>query len=101
MSWEQSLERLARFGYTCKGSVYVITGLLAAATIIGRGRAADRQSAFRFILDAPFGRLLLMIIAVGLIGYALRRVSSGIFDSEQHGTDWKGIAIRMGSVVRG
>jgi hypothetical protein len=36
-----------------------------------------------------------------LIGYAIWRVSSGIADSERHGNDPKGLAIRAGSVIRG
>src|SRR6476661_6522766 len=64
----QFVERLARFGYACKGIVYIIIGLLAAATIIGHG---------------------------------VWRVISGLADSERHGRDFKGLAMRAGSVIRG
>ena len=101
MKWDELIEHLARLGYICKGVVYVIIGLLAAATAVGRGQLADRQDAFRFILDQPFGRVSLMVIVVGLLGYAFWRLSSGIADSEGHGSDAKGVAIRTGSVVRG
>jgi hypothetical protein len=101
MSWEASLERLARLGYVCKGIVYVVVGLLAAATITGNGAFADRQDAFTYIFEKPFGRVLLLIMAVGLTGYAAWRVCSAIADSEQRGTDLKGIAMRTGSVIRG
>lgn len=101
MKWDEWVERLARFGYVCKGIVYVIIGLLAAATIVGRGQPADRQYAFHYILEKPFGRLLLIVIAFGLIGYAAWRISSGIDDSENHGADAKGLAIRFASIARG
>jgi hypothetical protein len=101
MSWEESVERFARFGYLCKGFVYAVMGLLAAGTIVNRGQIGDRQGAFRWILDKPFGRLVLIIMAVGLVGYAVWRVLSGIDDSERRGRDAKGIAIRIGSVARG
>ena len=68
---------------------------------MGRGRITDRQGAFRFILDEPFGRLSLLIIALGLIGYAMWRFSSGIADSERHGSDLRGFVIRAGSVIGG
>jgi Domain of Unknown Function (DUF1206) len=101
MAWKQSVEKLARFGYACKGSVYIIIGLLAAATIVGHGEVADRQRAFRFIIEKPFGRLILIVIAAGFIGYATWRVISGFADSERHGGDFKGLAMRAGSVIRG
>ena len=95
------MERLARFGYICKGFVYVVIGLLAAASVVGRGSVTDRQGAFQFILDQPFGRLVLLIVSVGLIGYAVWRVVSGFTDSERYGDEPKGLAIRLGSVLRG
>ena len=96
------VERLARLGYISKGTVYVTLGLLAAAAGAGLGgETADRRDTLNFILRQPFGRVLLVIIAVGLLGYALWRISSGVADSERRGTNLKGIALRIGSVVRG
>ena len=44
---------------------------------------------------------MLLVVAIGLAGYALWRVVSGIADSERRGSDPKGLAMRIGSVVRG
>jgi len=99
MNW---IERLARLGYISVGAVYVIIGgITAAAALHGGQRTPDRRDAFFFIIEKPFGHLLLLIIAAGLIGYALWRLSSGFFDSDRRGSDAKGIAIRIGSVTRG
>jgi len=96
------VERLARLGYVSKGTVYLILGLLAAAAGAGLGgEAADRRDTLNFILRQPFGRLLLLVIAIGLAGYALWRISSGFADWERRGTSLKGIALRIGSIVRG
>lgn len=96
------LERAARLGYASKGVVYTLIGMLtaAAATGIG-GQTADRHDAFKFILRQPFGRFLLVIIAVGLMGYAVWRILSGLFDSENRGSGAKGLALRAGSIIRG
>jgi hypothetical protein len=97
------VERLARLGYISKGTVYVILGLLAAAAgagIVG-GETADRRETLDFILRQPFGRVLLLVIAVGLLGYAFWRISSGFADSERRGNGLKGMAMRIGSIVRG
>jgi hypothetical protein len=96
------IERLARLGYVSKGIVYVVVGGLAAAAIAGRGRTgADKHDAFRFILDAPFGRMALLVMVIGLAGYAFWRISSSVTDSERRGTDAKGLALRAGSAIRG
>jgi hypothetical protein len=81
---------------------YVIAGLLTTAAGLHKGgTTADRRDAIRFIAGAPFGRVLLLLIAIGLIGYAIWRVVSAISDAEHHGTDAKGVLLRTGSFVRG
>jgi hypothetical protein len=40
-------------------------------------------------------------MVVGLLGYALWRMSSGVFDTDHHGRDWKGIARRTADVLGG
>ena len=97
------VERLARFGYAAKGVVYLtVGGLVAVAGLNRRGTGGeDQHSAFAFIRDAPFGRVLLIILAIGLAGYALWRLVSGFADSEDRGSDAKGLAIRAGSIGRG
>ncbi len=63
---------LARFGYAAKGVVYIIIGVLAAKVALGDGGTpTDRNGALRAIYEQPFGKLLLAVVAVGLIGYAL------------------------------
>ncbi|MEA2571762.1 MAG: hypothetical protein QOI24_3763 [Acidobacteriota bacterium] len=99
MNW---IERLARLGYMSIGAVYAIIGGMTAAAALHRGgKTADRRDAIAFILGKPFGHALLLVVAAGLAGYALWRLSSGIFDSDRRGSQLKGIAIRIGSFVRG
>ncbi len=97
-----AIERLARFGYLAKGVLYGTIGLLAAAgALAGRGRSTDTKGAMDTILSAPFGRLLLFAIAIGLAGYALWRLVEGVLDPENRGDDAKGLALRASYVVRG
>lgn len=97
-----SIERLARFGYLAKGVLYATIGLLAAAgALAGRGRSTDTKGAMDTILTAPFGRFLLFAIAIGLAGYALWRLVEGVLDPENCGSDAKGLALRASYVVRG
>jgi Domain of Unknown Function (DUF1206) len=91
------IERLARFGYATKGIVYIIVGVLAVLTALGAGgQTTDARGTFREMYSQPFGLVLLSAVAIGLVGYAIWRVTQAITDAEDKGNDLKGILIRMG-----
>lgn len=91
------VERLARFGYAAKGSVYVVMGVLAALAAVGAGgKTTDQNGTFRVIEDAPFGREMLGLVAVGLFGYVLWRAVQAAADPDEDGTGLRGIAKRIG-----
>lgn len=93
------VERLARFGYAAKGIVYFIVGLLAAqAAFTTGGKTTDTSGALATILNQPFGIFLLVLVTIGLIGYALWRVVQTVFDPEHSGeeTNAKRIVQRFG-----
>jgi hypothetical protein len=93
-------ERLARFGYAAKGVVYLVAGALTARAAFGLGGAAtDKNGALQTILSQPFGKFMLIIIGIGLIGYVLLRLVQAIMDPERKGSDAKGIALRIGYVI--
>lgn len=86
------IEGLGRFGYAAKGVVYLIIGGLAVQAALGQGgRMTDQQGAMSHIAEAPFGRSLLVVLAVGLLGYALWQVVRAILDTEHMGSDAKGL----------
>lgn len=66
---------LARAGLVARGAVYLIIGVLALKLALGDGgKATDQQGALRTIADGSFGELLLILMAIGLAGYALWRL---------------------------
>jgi hypothetical protein len=90
---------LARLGYAVKGVVYLIIGGLAASLAIGHGgKATDQQCALQTIYAQPLGRFLLVVVAIGLIGFALWSFIQALFDTEGKGSDAKGIIGRIGYV---
>ena len=96
------IEPLARLGYASKALIYVIVGGLAAAAAANRGgRVTDTSGALRLILSQPFGQLLLMVLGVGLCGYAVWRFLDAWRDPDRHGTEFRGLVIRIGNVIRG
>ncbi len=93
---------LARIGYVAKALLYATVGILAAQAALGDGgRTTDLGGALREVVQAPYGHVMLLVIAAGLAGYALWRVVDAITDAEGKGGDLKGIARRVGSAARG
>ena len=67
---------LARAGLAARGIVYAVIGVLALQLALGSGgRATNQQGALKTVAQAPFGKVLLIVLAVGLGGYALWRLS--------------------------
>ncbi len=96
------VERLARLGYGAKGVIYLVIGVLAMQASFGVGRGpTNTQGALQVILGQPFGRILLALVAIGLVGYALWRILTALLDVEHEGTDAKGIVTRIGYAVSG
>ena len=92
-------ERLARLGYASKGLVYFIVGFLAAQAVFSTGgRTTDTSGALSEIVKQPFGKFLLFLVTIGIIGYALWRIVQTILDPEHQGQkmDAKRIAQRIG-----
>jgi Domain of Unknown Function (DUF1206) len=96
-----AFERLARIGYVAYGVVYVLVGGLAVRAAFGGSRATGQEGALRSILLAPLGRVLLGVIAIGLLAYAMWRLFQGIVDPENEGKDAKGILKRVDHVLNG
>jgi Domain of Unknown Function (DUF1206) len=96
------VERLARIGYAAKAVLYITVGLLAAQAGLGQGgRTIDTQGALRVVHNITFGRIALLVIAAGLIGYAIWRIVEGVVDPDGRGTNPKGLALRTSFVARG
>lgn len=76
------LQRFARFGYASKAVVYLLVGVLALQAAFGRSQATDSSGALRSIIDAPFGRVLLGLMALGLFSYAIWRGYSALANPE-------------------
>ena len=91
------METLARFGYAAKGFVYMAIGILALLTAFSiGGKTTGTSGALQAIAEQPFGRLLLILIAIGLVGYVIWRLIQAVNDPDNKGSDAKGIARRIG-----
>jgi len=99
------VKNLARVGLAAIGVVYMLVGGLAFRLALGSGggdgSAPDQQAALQQIQAAPMGRLVLGLIALGLFGYLVWRLTEAFADIEGEGDEPKGLAKRAGHAVNG
>ena len=71
----RGFEWLARAGFIARALIYGIIGVLAIKLAVGSGGAnASQQGALKTIAHQPFGKVLLILVAIGLAGYSLWRL---------------------------
>jgi hypothetical protein len=96
------VERLARLGYTAKGIVYAIIGVLAVQAAFGTGgQTTDQKGALGAIAAQPFGQFLLVLVALGLLGYAIWRFVEAVQDPEHKRDNAESWARRVGYAISG
>ena len=85
----RTFEWLARAGLAARGVTYGIVGVLAIKLALGDGgKATNQQGALRTMAGQPFGKALLVLVAVGLFGYAAwRLVRAAIGHGPEAGRD--------------
>jgi len=96
------IERLARFGYAAKGVVYVLVGVLAVqAAFSWGGKVTGSKGAFRTIASQPFGQVMLILVAVGLVGYVVWRFVEAFRDPEHNDSGAGSVVRRISYAVSG
>jgi hypothetical protein len=83
-----AFEVLARAGFVARGVIYGVIGILAIKVAIGAGGTTAGQSgALRTIAHQPFGKLLLIVVAIGLAGYSLWRLTRALIGHGPEASD--------------
>lgn len=100
---EDWVEKLARFGFAAKGTVFCLIGVLAtmAAFGISGGENTGRTEIFKIIYEQPFGRILLAILALGMFAYMVWRLVKAIKNPDGLESDFKGTVKRIGYAMGG
>ncbi|MCU1673267.1 MAG: putative integral rane protein [Frankiales bacterium] len=97
----ESVEWLARLGLVSRGLVWLIIGALAVQVALGGNDRVDKNGALRAIKDKPFGELLLVVLAIGFLGYAAWRLLEGAVGHRDQEEGRKRWTKRGSSLFRG
>lgn len=100
LSVNDNFKLFAKLGYAARGVIYLIVGGLAVMAAFGKGgQTTDTKGALMTVMSQPFGDALMVVLIIGLLGYASWRFTQAVKDTDNHGTDAKGIAVRGGLFV--
>ena len=94
------LELLERLGYVVRGLLYAVMGILVLriAVGIGGGQATDLSGSMVFLIGNPFGKLVLIVVIVGLAAYSVWGFIRAIYDPLHRGSNASGYMARLGFV---
>jgi len=96
------LERLARAGLAARGLLYLVVAVLAVQVARGhRDARADKQGALQAVVRQPFGRVLVLLLAVGFAGYAIWRFVEAAVGPPDEDDPRKALFKRVGYAARG
>lgn len=91
-----AFEVVTRLGFAARGLMYGAIGYLAVVS----GRTEDAKGVIDY-LGQRVGTLLVAIMALGFFSYAAWRFMEAWLDTEDHGRDFKGVAVRLGGAGSG
>jgi hypothetical protein len=95
--------RAAQAGLVARGVLYAIVGVLALQIAFGGGgggEQASQQGALQTIAQGPFGTFLVVLVGLGLAGYALWRLTQFFTEKGKEDSDTKDAVMRASFIVR-
>lgn len=97
---KNAYEKFARLGFVVKGVLYFLAGTLAILAAVGSGgKTTGRMGILQWIEQQPSGPFLLILVTIGLLGYAVLRLMQAIEDTNHKGSDKKGLLRRAGYFI--
>jgi hypothetical protein len=83
----KTIEWLTRFGFVCYGVLHLLLAYLALQIAFGGGgQEGDQSGAFKKVAEQPFGKLVLIVMIVGLAGMAVwQALLAAVGHRNQHG----------------
>ena len=93
---------VVRLGFFAKGVIYSLIGLLAFRLAIGLrgGRLVDASGVLQTVLRQPFGQVLLIVIGIGILGYAGYYIFEAWVDVRRKGGGIRGWTDRSLTIIK-
>ena len=84
--------QVVRLGYFAKGVIYSFIGILALRVALGvnGGRLTDPSGVLRTLLSQRFGRVMLAVIGIGIVGYSAYYIFEAAADLRRRGGGTRG-----------
>lgn len=100
---EKQIHWFARVGFIARAFIYALMGIFAVLLFTGQsgGAATDSQGSIKLLLEQGWGKPLIITLAVGLLAYAVFRMLQAFLDSNDKGSDFKGLGLRAGYLLGG
>lgn len=96
MQGATAFRTVTRLGFAARGLTYALIGYLALRS----GRTEDPGGIMAY-LAGHVGRAIVAAMAIGFLAYGSWRLLEAWIDSQGHGSDWKGRAVRLGGAFAG
>lgn len=101
MSISRPVSLLARVGLIAKGIVYCLLGVLAVKSALGAGKTSEatKEGAMNWVEHWPAGKVILVIIGLGILCYTAWRWVQAARGTRK--TGWKDMAARLRYALSG
>nr|WP_319515192.1 DUF1206 domain-containing protein [uncultured Cohaesibacter sp.] len=93
------IEIAARAGYSARGTIYFILGLLIIAGGVRQAQSTDTRDAVDTLMMQPFGSVLVWLLFAGLCGYVLWRIIQVVLDPDDQWDSPRGYVIRAALAI--
>ena len=94
--------RFARAGFVARGLIYCLIAALALEVAFGkRSSQADQQGALHMVAQQPFGRFLLVALAVGLAAFAFWCFAQAVLGEKFETGEEVNVFLRIGFAALG
>lgn len=95
------IEWMARFGLAGRGFVYLLIAFIAVQLPFGEPTPADKEGVLASLSSKPWGKPILLALAIAFAGYAVWRLVEAILDPEGKSKKSSGKWKRVGYLARG
>lgn len=99
---KKSYKTAAIIGFISKGIIYLVIGILSLLAALNMGgESSGTNQALTFLKKQPFGRILLLLLGVGIFSYSFWMFIQSIKDPENTGSDINAKLRRFGLFTTG